>query len=319
MFVERKPSLLAGMAMPKRNTFGFLLRSIAFLVPFSLTACAGSGAPSCVLVQYADVPVTFSGGLPIVEVTVAGHKLHMLVNTGAENSSITAEAAKTIPSSFLYGSMMEYRGANGTVIADARGVDSFQLGGITVRGKAFYVMALYGSRDIDGEIGEDVLRNYNIGLDFPHHQLILYQRGGCSDAFPWSGKFSSVGFDATEYAPEITFYIDAKPFKAILASGSSNISINAQSLKNSDVTPNLIGRTRKTIGIGDLAGRATLERFDTEVIGGEEFNAPWISVAHRPNLGGAGASIGETYLRHHQVYIDNDNDTLWLGTTVPAT
>ena len=49
-------------------------------------------------------------------------------------------------------------------------------------------------------------------------------------------------------------------------------------------------------------------------MGGEEFGHSWLRVTHGDATNEGLATIGEAYLRTHQVYIENDNRTIWLGT-----
>jgi predicted aspartyl protease len=298
-----------------------LRRFLAYASLLPLAACANSSGPSCVQVQNASLPVTFTAqGLPVVDIVVAGQTLHMLVDTGAEITIITPAAAKKIPSGFVDGGTIRMEGVNGGLDSQARSVQLMRLGGISVKNEEVFVTKLAipdnQGNEIDGNIGEDILKNFNIGLDFPHHQLDLFSRGGCASAFPWSGPFAPLPFPAGQNGPKITFYIDGQPITGMVDSGTSGLSVQQQALTQAGVIPRKIGGRIRSVGIGGLTGTNIRERFDSLTIGGEVFASPWISVRPHASYGEPDALIGESYLHTHQVYINNETNTVWLGTTV---
>jgi hypothetical protein len=161
------------------------------------------------------------------------------------------------------------------------------------------------------------LQNFNIGLDFPHHQLDLFSRGGCLSAFPWSGPFAPLPFPAGPNGPEITFYIDGQPITGMVDSGTSGLLVQQQALTKAGVIPREIGGTIRSVGIGGLTGTNIRERFDALTIGGEVFFAShWIVARPHAYYNEPDALIGESYLHTHQVYINSETNTVWLGTTV---
>jgi predicted aspartyl protease len=298
-----------------------LRRLLAYASLLPLAACANSSGPGCVQVQSANLPVTFTAqGLPIVDVVVAGQTLHMLVDTGAEMTIITPAGAKKIPSSLIDGGIIRMEGVNGSLDSQARSVQLMRFGGISVQDQEIFISKLAISdnenNEIDGSIGEDILQNFNIGLDFPHHRLDLFSRDRCASAFPWSGQFAPLPFPASQNGPKITFYINAQPITGMVDTGASRFSVQQKALTQAGVVPDKIGDTTQSVGIGGLTGTDTRERFDVLTIGGEVFDSTWIVVRPHAYYGEADALIGESYLHTHQVYINNATNTVWLGTTV---
>jgi len=289
-----------------------------------LAALAGCAAPDnhCQLVQVADLPVQFvDGSQPVIQISINGQQLNMLVDTGAQVSIITPAAMKQLGGAYAYGSMGENIGVNGTSSTAATFTKNIQIGRMTETNAAFFVDNIgYDDSDhVDGLIGEDILQLYNVALDFPNHRMQLYKKGVCAGGFPWAGNFASLPFslDST-FSPKITFYINNHPFTGIIDTGAAASLVKTASIDAAGLTPLAKHGTEQNVGMGGLSGKAQLEQFTTVAIGGEVFGPSWLRVQDAQALDDEDALIGEDYVHTHRVYISNDTDTVLLGTVMPV-
>ena len=107
-----------------------------------------------------------------------------------------------------------------------------------------------------------------------------------------------------------------KKFNGLIDTGDDRFTIDASLLRAANVTPEATDGTAPMLTIGGLSGTVDIDRFATLTIGGEEFAHSWLRVTHGDAIGNANATIGESYLCTHQVYIANDTQTIWLGTLI---
>jgi len=302
------------------NSLRLPLRRVLLFAVLALVA--PTAATACQFAQLANMPVSFATGSPTVDININGHVLHMLIDTGAQDSVLTKAAMKLVKADYIYGTTTTEVGPNGQVDSTATFIRRFDIGGITLLNKPFFVMDLDDSNTgaatkIDGAIGESILHSYNIALDFPHGQISLIQEDSCRGGMPFVGPFAKLSFTlADQYAPVIPFYIDGHKFNGIIDSGDDLFTIDASQLQADGITPEARAGTEKMVTIGGLASSVDIDRFATLIIGGEEFAHSWLRVTHGDDIQQDDAGIGLSYLRTHQVYIANDTQTIWLGTLI---
>lgn len=287
------------------------------LLWFCLAAFLPVPSSACQLVEYAHLPVHFTAeNLPIVDVSAGGHILHLLLDTGAQASLLTPAAEKTLAVYRDFSGFPVISGFNGMALTHAVTIPKMQIGDILVGSATFLV----SNADIgaDGILGESFLNGYDIGLDFPHDEVSLYQPDHCTGALPWGGNFAALNFTpAEDDAPQINFYIDSKRFTALIDSGASTVTIRQAVLARKSIATGSVMASTMAQGVGGKPERVDIYRFDTLTIGGETFGGSWLRVAKVAEFSGADAVIGENYLRTHQVFIDNAAGKIYLGTVLP--
>ncbi len=298
----------------------------ALTVLLAMSACTESNPEQpCQASAGIKLPVTFVAGTrPTVLVTVNGQVLHMLLDTGEQYSVLTPAVMEGIGATYDTNITSEQSGPNGSMSTGATIVDQVQFGGMTFHSAMFVVTnferpGTLAASQIEGVIGEDFLQNFNIALDFPHHDIELFARGPCASALPWSGSFTSQTFNsALSGAPVVHFTLNSHDMTGIIDSGAAKSIVKQQALGVFGITPELVGDMQNTVTIGGLHGMLGRERFATLAIGNDIYTHVWLR-AGTINLPDADALIGVDYFRAHEVYIDNDNDTIWLSpSTIPV-
>lgn len=296
-----------------------------------LSACAQNqqSPQACDPIEVSEMPVTFVDGEPTMQVAINGHPLRMLLDTGGAFSIMTPAALKKISGIAAPNLPLSAMGFNGEVVMLPTFVHPFQLGDLKVEGEAFWVAKLFDGRGsaLDGTIGEDVISQWNIDLDFPRGKMALFEENGCARRPPGGGAFAEEHFSpGADHAPIFPFFVDHQKFYGDLDSGTVRTVISADALAHAGVTPAKIYGVGSTVGVGGLEGHESISLFSDLTIGGEDFGATWLGAASSKSFKmsespygsqSADAFIGEDYLRDHEVYIANENQTIWLGVRVP--
>jgi predicted aspartyl protease len=301
-----------------------LCSSLIFVIGVvGLQGCASAPttASACHLTELAALPVTFIEDHPTIIVKIAGHDEVMMIDTGAFASVITEKTAAALGAREIF-TTDEIQGIGGLADIAAAHPGDTQIGGIMVKDPQFVVVKtlIPNSRDlvgVDGIIGQDILKFYNLGLDFPHKRFTMYARNQCPNAFPFGGYFSpspSTWSESQQLLVPIS--VDQKNFTVMLDTGSDDFLMNRSSLDRAGISGTVIGNNFHVRGLGQSAEQVTPERFDSVTIGAEEVDNAELDVDAQTHDGYDGI-LGETYFKTHQLYIANDSQTVYFGTYMP--
>jgi predicted aspartyl protease len=164
---------------------------------FALSSCAQSGA-GCDLEPVAQVPLQAKGRLFAVPVTIDGHEISMLLDSGGARSMLvqaTVERLKIPQDGRTFTVMVGLGG--GSPRPDAN-VDSMRLGSEQLSVDRIPVNNFNGTIGIDGVLGLDILRDYDLDIDEPGRTLTLYRAQRCDGAEPpWVANAVQVEHVAT--------------------------------------------------------------------------------------------------------------------------
>lgn len=134
------------------------------------------------------VPIALDDNVPIVTVDIGkAANLHFILDTGADRSLLFAQFVSmhsldvidqglgaAIQASFPF--VNDFAGVGGIVNSRPVQVGPLVFAGWTFPRWLFYATqdaASFESEDYDGLIGQDVLRNYDVWLDYPHSRVYL--------------------------------------------------------------------------------------------------------------------------------------------------
>ena len=248
-------------------------RALAFvLLLLGLAACAsapdppGSLAKGCQRERRADLRLQTSRNFLLAPVTLNGHAALMVVDTGAEVTTITPEAAAALrlPHDPHHGSV--FLGVSGPTRAENVRLDHLALGRIERHDLSLGlgVMPPFPgfSPPVAGLLGTDVLAGYEVELDLPERRMALYAPGSCGGAPPWAAN-AAVRFDRTRSGLAfVNAVVDGRRVRALLDTGAR--------------TTLLARETAQTIGITEEA------------------------MAHDPQRRGYGIGLGAISIRSHR-------------------
>jgi predicted aspartyl protease len=286
-----------------------------------LQGCAQAPA-NCHLTQVVSEPVLFVDGLPTIEITMSGHKLRMMVDTGSGTSILTRAAMAALHAQPTIGGEDLY-GVGGELLAPTSFAGDMQIDGLKVADALFVIQPTIvprrpGEPAIDGVIGSDVFRHYNIALDFPHDQIRLYLHTGCVAAFPFTGSFSAEPIDP--YAQQhiiVPITVDNQTLHAVIDTGADETLLTQDALEEAGIPVQHVAELKDFTGLGPRKAKVALGKFDSVTIGAEEFDGTLIPVTSTPGF--FQALIGEDYLRDRQVFISTETNTAFLGLRTDGT
>lgn len=302
---------------------------IGGLLLLMLTACAqGSG---CDLVKVTQVPLEARGRLFTVPATIDGHKLSMLMDTGGARSMLDEAVVRRlkIPQDGRTFTVLVGL-SGGSPKADAN-VQTMLLGDVPLSVDRIPVNTFGGTRGIDGILGLDILRDYDLDIDAPNGTLTLYRVRQCEHADPpWSEPAIPVNGVATRASwMEIPFEIDGVTGTGAVDTGASFTAIMPRMMRRLGLTEQAMAGD-KTVKLHVIAGedvQAHVHRFETIKIGPVTAHNTSILVLSRepPALGGGrqfdDGVIGQDLLHTRRVWFSMRTGRLYMsggGNSTPA-
>jgi predicted aspartyl protease len=288
------------------------LRSAALGLLLVLAAgCADAPGP-CRVTVAGEFPLTSEHGLITVPVEVNRTKVTMVVDTGAQRSVLSADAASRlglVGDPHMATELIGVGGLAGThpdalirrlAFADyATGPGSLAVGDMhPIPG---------GEASADGLLGEDLLRHFDLDLDLPHGQLRLYRVSGCAGNFlPWSKPYAALPARLSwrHGALVVSARLDGEPVRAVLDTGATGVIVGADAARRVGVTPAGLAADRRVQGHGAVGADFALarHRFAALVVGPLRAAPVDLLVLDRP-LAEGDLLLGLAWLRRQPVWI----------------
>ena len=255
----------------------------------------------CRLHPMARFAMTRNGGHVMVPVMVNGKALNFIIDTGGYASTINADAADALG--------MKRHGIHLTQIRDLGGknadsyvvADTFQMGHEMARD--FQLMVGAPTKGEDGVLAPDLLRNFDVELDFGTMTMTLFRHHPCSDwAVYWTKAFIALPFTTTDQTHmRISVTLDGQDARAVVDTGSPG------SLLSFERAEHLFGLDEKSPGVRPLG----------TIIGGlgsktNAYSYPFKSLA----MSGVAVANPRILLTAGDNFIENDNASLLLGMDV---
>lgn len=121
------------------------------------------------------VVIPYAGGPFIVDASLNGVSLRLLVDTGAERTLISPTAMARAGFNVADGTSVQIRGVTGDATATMVAVPRLDVAGTRVGPLGVVVHALAGE-DVDGLLGRDVLDAFTVTVDAPNRRALLTPR-----------------------------------------------------------------------------------------------------------------------------------------------
>jgi predicted aspartyl protease len=206
------------------------LAPLSLATSLSLGVCAAHGEDSgkCLLVHVADLPLNEREGRLITTVTVNGHALSMMRDTGSIVTTIkmsSAKAAGLQPGASGQARVIGVGGRSTLLLSHAKTIDLGEAHGASL---TVAVGRDDGTSDgIDGLLGMDYLGDMDVDLDLPGHRLGLYRTSG--DCRSPVAALDPPIYDVAlqqgrhEYKPSVDVIINGQHVRAALDTGANTI------------------------------------------------------------------------------------------------
>jgi predicted aspartyl protease len=261
-----------------------------------LAACQqGSG---CALVKVAQLPLEESDKVFLVPLTLNGHTLKMLLDTGAQKTMLDAGAVRRlgIPQDGRTFSIMVGIGG-GSPVADAN-VQGLLLGGVPVGIDRMPVSTFDGASGASGVLGLDILRDYDLDIDGPNRTLTLYRVRRCERADPpWNQAGVPVEGVGTRIGwMEIPIEIDGVMGTGAVDTGASYTTIMPRMARRLGLTERAMAGD-ETVQVHVVAGadaEARIHRAETIKVGPAlGHGVPILVLGKEPPALGGGQQFGD--------------------------
>ncbi|MBN3857888.1 hypothetical protein G3N59_31345 [Paraburkholderia sp. Ac-20340] len=240
-----------------------------------------SSANTCELHADATLPLIESNGHYLVNVELNGIERPLYVDTSAEKTALTPEAADALNLPYdtsteetINGLGSQAAPLNPRVLASLK-LGTAQWSDLQVPGIGVHAFVARNGVQPAGVLGANVLSRYDVELDFPHRTMTLYSAQNCLGRFaPWQGEYDS-------YSPIYTrthrfvmqMALNHRPILAILDTGAVPSLVSPNGAMHVGLDPTALAQDplRTGFGINNTALSAYVHRFDTVQIGSRQY------------------------------------------------
>jgi predicted aspartyl protease len=291
----------------------FRMRILLYLA-VAMLFIAGPALADCQMVRAAVIPL-LSTKRPVIEASINGKTVQMVVDTGASTSSVTPE---TVASLGLPRDLYQKRAIHtigGLDVSNDAILKKLSFSTIDYSNRNVMVVALDGTETLAGIIGADILMDFDLDLDIPRRTLTLYRVGGCKPSRPpWEGQYqivmASVSGNRQFLLP---VELNGHTVNALFDTGSLGETVSRAAARSIGITNAQLDNDPSTSGTsGGMHGYAIRRhRFDTFKIGTETFHDGPQDVAdfHQP---GVDMMIGVDFMHWRRIFVSYSTSRLFI-------
>lgn len=215
------------------------LFATAFLLGIGTTKQADA---ACQMLQVGELSVAMMNNSPVISVSINGHAVQFLVDTGSALSMIWRSAGQSLNLDIVQ-SDMKFYGAGGADAAGVATVRDFGIAGATIHNVHLYVAgrgALPGK--IAGILGEDVLSHWDIEFDLSAGKIRLFIPKNCKgdQVVYWAQSYfmtKLVGAPQDTNWLQTNVILNGHEVVAMFDSGASLSTVTSQALRESGIKP----------------------------------------------------------------------------------
>ncbi len=218
----------------------------------------------CEVTPRATVPLVLAAGRILVDVAVNGAPATFALDTGADRSLVTPEAVRRLGlarSRWVDATVIGIGGIARYRVADAR---TLSLGGVSLWarnvGHPILAVAPLGEARaaalvVDGQLGRDFLRSFDVALNGPARTLTLWQVRDCAGRFlPWRAPYDAIPA-LPAYADALVLPVEANgvTLRALPDTGTTETLIAAPGMARLGLVAPASAPTMRTYGVGRFA------------------------------------------------------------------
>ncbi len=261
--------------------------AIAALV-IAMAGSAAAAAPSkCTLIRLAEWPVRAGHSSPVVDGTVNGQKVGVLLDTGSGSTLIVRSAATRLGLVRYDAQGQRMLGVGGETTVETVSIDELKIGDAVRKNWRMFVAGEQDFGDVAVVLGDDFFRQVDVEFDLPHSAVRLFQARDCAGAplaYWASGDIGIVEIDeVSEARPtiELTIEINRRPVRAQLDSGAFQSVLTKAEAAALGVTAESsgVGGAGCGKGLGEKPIESWIGQFDSFGIGNEVIRNPRLHVA----------------------------------------
>lgn len=306
---------------------GFAMRYSRLATSALAAAClmffAGGGpARACQLFQIGQLPVTMEGDQPLVDVSIDGHPVRFLLDTGASKTLLTQNGAERLGLKTVQLNGLTFYGVGGSSVARTTRIKELRLGSAVLHDFDMIVTGTMRTDRAVGLLGRDVLLSHgDLELDLAHHLVRLLQPKDChgDDVVYWSISYMMASINTQSGAVMVDASLNGKLVYADLDTGAGHSVVTLDAAQRAGVTPQSRGvadagassgmggvvqtwiGTFQTLGVGgEVVQHAELELADMFSNGRQVSTGSILrqDVVETPDM-----LLGADFVRAHHIYI----------------
>lgn len=297
-----------------------LRRSLFLLLLVLLARCDAPPAIDCNLTMIAQMPLQVEDHLLVVPVGINGKWVHLVVDSGAERTTISDAAADQLGLSHDSSHVSHSSGIGGSITTNDEAVDRLVIGGVhfPVNRIAVGPLDLRAMRglDADGLLGADILLAFDMDIDVPDHKLTLYRSRECPGAVPpWpEPAVEIIGVTARKDRLLLPFELDNVAGTAILDTGAQGNVLGVDMARRMGLNDQTMAGdpSVRQIGIGPGKTISHLHQFSLLRIGPVGLESPKLAVL-QSDVGVGDALIGEPFLQGRRVWLSFRNRQVFVS------
>ncbi len=306
------------------------MRPYCFGLVVALVALGPPAHSACVMRELGEMPVTFVGGLPMVDATVDGHAVRLIVDTGSEANQLFAGPATSLGLSLRSLTGIMTHGSGDAYAAKIARVKTFKVGNMTDGDVEMYVTERHSS-GASGVLGAETLLRDDVEFDFPHNRVRFFAPESCKgdQLVYWGSAYTVIPtYRKSAGQIEISVTLNGAPLLGLLDTGSvvSSLTSTAAALAGvSSESPGVVdadsGRNE-----GDCSNRTCIAVFSTFGIADETIKNARLEFSDRfsddrraaigPDSGLKEAPqmlLGADFFRAHRVYVSTSQRNIYLS------
>jgi predicted aspartyl protease len=312
-----RPDTSDGLAQSERGES--VMRWLVVMVGLVLAGC-GPQAADCGLTMVAQLPIQVQAHLLTVPIGLNGKWARMIVDTGAERTTVSERAADRLGLPTDQRFITHSVGIGGAASHADATLSSMVIGGVRfpVERIAVGTLNFDGTSGLtaDGLLGADILLAFEMDIDVPQKTLTLYRVRRCPGAKPnWSEPAVEVtGITSRKDRMLIPFSLDGVAGLAVLDTGAQASVIGVDmahrmGLTEESMVTDPIVRHR---GAGPGLLSTHLHQFRALRIGPAVVEQPNLSVLPTP-AGFGDALVGEDFLAGRRVWLSFPTRQLFVS------
>jgi predicted aspartyl protease len=297
---------------PRRRLFGLLLL-------ISLAGCEGTTAIDCRLTMIAQIPLLVQDRLLVVPAGINRTWVHLVVDSGAERTTISAAAAARLGLAHDPRYKMQSIGIGGITTSTDVTIDRLVLGGVhfPIDRAAAGVFNLRNKSGLsaDGLLGADILLAYDMNIDVPAGFLTLYRSRLCPNMQPpWQEPSIEIaGIRTRKDRLLVPFELDGAEGMALLDTGAQGNVLGVAMARRMGLSEQMLASDPAVRNAG--TGGVIMSRrhvFNRLRVGPVVEASPEIAVL--PSDFGIGdALLGEQFLQGRRVWLSFRNRQIFVS------
>jgi predicted aspartyl protease len=257
-------------------------------------------------VPIAEMPLEATNRLLTVPVGINGHWTRMLVDTGAERTTVSEDTALRLGLSRDPHYVSRSGGVGGTTVHPDVRIDGLVLGGVDFPVERLAVSRFGQGLSVDGLLGADVLLAFDLDIDVAGSRMTFYRVRRCPEAAPpWHEPALPIhGIAARKDRMLIPVELDGVAGAAVLDTGAQATAIGIDMARRTGLTDAALASdpVMPIRGVGTNTLISRLHRFRSLRVG---------PVMHRDvdlpvlpgDVGIGDALVGQDFLRERRVWL----------------